>query len=119
PSRCPRPPDSGRHERDHAPDHRARPARGVTATNGGPEIRFERRGGLMVVTLNRPRALNALSLAMCQTLDAGLIAWKADPQVQAVLIKGTGERAFCAGGDIRSLYDLLTNKGIRAAEEFY
>jgi enoyl-CoA hydratase len=91
----------------------------VTATNGEPEIRFERRGGLMVVTLNRPRALNALSLPMCQALDAGLIAWKSDPQVRAVLIKGTGGRAFCAGGDIRSLYDLLTTKGIGAAADFY
>ena len=84
-----------------------------------PEIRFERRGALMVVTLNRPRALNALSFAMCQALDAGLTAWRADPEVGAVLIKGAGERAFCAGGDIRSLYDLLTTKGIAAAVDFY
>ena len=87
--------------------------------SSGPEIRFERRGGLVVVTLNRPRALNALSLAMCQALDAGLIAWRADPKVRAVLIKGTGERAFCAGGDIRSLYELLTTKGLAAAVDFY
>lgn len=84
-----------------------------------PEIRFERRGDLVVVTLNRPRALNALSLAMCQALDAGLIAWRADPEVRAVLIKGAGERAFCAGGDIRSLYETLTTEGVAAAAGFY
>jgi enoyl-CoA hydratase len=84
-----------------------------------PEIRFERRGGLIVVTLNRPRALNALSLAMCQALDAGLIAWRADPEVCAVLIKGAGERAFCAGGDIRTLYETLTTEGVAAAAGFY
>ncbi len=54
------------------------------------EIRFERRGGLVVVILNRPRALNALSLSMCQALDAGLAEWQADPAVDAVLIKGDG-----------------------------
>ena len=73
----------------------------------------------MVVTLNRPRALNALSRAMCEALDAGLVAWRADPEVRAVLIKGAGERAFCAGGDIRSLYDLLTTGGVAAAADFY
>ena len=73
----------------------------------------------MVVTLNRPRALNALSFAMCQALDAGLSAWRTDPEVRAVVIKGTGERAFCAGGDIRSLYDLMTTRGIQAAADFY
>jgi enoyl-CoA hydratase len=83
------------------------------------EIRFERRGGLMVVTLSRPRALNALSLAMCQALDAGLAEWQADPAVRAVLIKGTGERAFCAGGDIRALYRTLVSEGVEEAVHFY
>jgi enoyl-CoA hydratase len=91
----------------------------VTTVSGEPEIRFERRGGLVVVTLNRPRALNALSLAMCKALDAGLISWRADPEVQAALIKGTGERAFCAGGDIRNLYETLTAEGVEAAAAFY
>ncbi len=84
-----------------------------------PEIRFEHRGGLVVVTLNRPRALNALSLPMCQALDAGLTDWRADPDVQAVLIKGAGERAFCAGGDIRWLHGVLTTEGVGAAARFY
>ncbi len=84
-----------------------------------PEIRLERRGGLVVVTLNRPRALNALSLPMCQALDSGLIAWRADPDIHAVLIKGAGERAFCAGGDIRWLHGVLTTEGVAAAARFY
>ena len=71
------------------------------------EIIFTQRGGLAVITLNRPKALNAISLAMCRALDQKLIEWRADASVQAVLIKGTGERAFCAGGDIRRLYELL------------
>jgi enoyl-CoA hydratase len=83
------------------------------------EIRLACRGGLMVVTLNRPRALNALSLAMCRTLAAGLSSWQADPEVRAVLVKGEGERAFCAGGDIRWLHGVLTSKGVAAAVRFY
>lgn len=83
------------------------------------EIRIQRRGGLVVVLLNRPRALNALSLAMCRALDEGLRRWQADPEVHAVLIKGSGERAFCAGGDIRWLYDLLMSRGEAEALGFY
>ena len=85
----------------------------------GDDIRLERRGGLVVVTLNRPRALNALTMPMCQTLDAGLTSWQADPSVHAVLIKGAGERAFCAGGDVRWLYGVLTSEGVAAAVRFY
>jgi enoyl-CoA hydratase len=83
------------------------------------EIQFARRGDLMVVTLNRPRALNALTLPMCRALDEGLRAWQADPEVGAVLIKGVGERAFCAGGDIRWLHGVLTSEGVAAASRFY
>jgi enoyl-CoA hydratase len=83
------------------------------------EIRIERRGGLVAVVLNRPRALNALSYEMCQVLDDGLRRWQADPAVHAVLIKGAGERAFCAGGDIRWLYQVLTTRGEDEALRFY
>ena len=85
----------------------------------GDDIRLERRGGLVAVTLNRPRALNALTMPMCQALAAGLASWQADPSVHAVLIKGAGERAFCAGGDIRWLYGVLTAEGVAAATRFY
>ena len=85
----------------------------------GPELMVERQGHLVVVTLNRPKALNALSLAMCRGLDAGLAEWQAHPEVHAVLIKGAGERAFCAGGDIRRLYEILTGEGVEAAVGFY
>jgi enoyl-CoA hydratase len=83
------------------------------------EIRFAPRGDLMVVTLDRPRALNALTMAMCRALDEGLRAWQADPEIGAVLIKGEGDRAFCAGGDIRWLYGVLTSEGVAAACRFY
>ena len=68
-------------------------------------ILFERRGRLAIVTLNRPAALNALTLDMIRQLDRKLADWAVDPSVGAVVIRGAGERAFCAGGDVRALYD--------------
>lgn len=69
------------------------------------DILFELRGGLGVVTLNRPRALNALTLPMCIALDEQLAAWDADAAVQAIVIRGEGDRAFCAGGDVRAIWE--------------
>ncbi len=69
------------------------------------EILFERRGAIGLVTLNRPKALNALTLGMIRLFDPQLRAWNADPEVKAVVIRGAGERAFCAGGDVVSLYE--------------
>ena len=69
------------------------------------EIIFEQKGQLGVITLNRPKALNALTHEMAIALDEKLQAWAADDSIQAALIKGTGEKAFCAGGDIVKLYN--------------
>ena len=69
------------------------------------EILFERRGAAGIVTLNRPKALNALNRDMCLALKPQLEAWAVDPAVALVVIKAAGEKAFCAGGDIRALHD--------------
>jgi len=69
------------------------------------EVLFERRGALGLITLNRPKALNALTHEMCLAMKAQLDQWARDDTVKTVVIRGTGERAFCAGGDIRALYD--------------
>jgi len=55
------------------------------------------------ITLNRPKALHALTPDMCQIMIDALLAWRDDPAVEIVLIDHSGERGFCAGGDIRSL----------------
>ena len=57
------------------------------------------------LTLNRPSALNTLDLPMVTQLYRHLSAWERDPQIVAVTLRGAGEKAFCAGGDIRMLYD--------------
>jgi enoyl-CoA hydratase/carnithine racemase len=62
-------------------------------------------GALRRITLNRPHALNALTLEMAIAMTELLREWQADPKVGAVLFDGAGERGFCAGGDIRALYD--------------
>lgn len=61
-----------------------------------------------VMTLNTPKSLNALSVDMCQLLSAQLEQWQADEQVVALVLKGAGDKAFCAGGDIRKLYDSMS-----------
>ena len=70
------------------------------------EILFERRGAAGIVTLNRPKALNAVTHGMVHALSAQLAAWADDDAVTRVIVMANGERAFSAGGDIRHLYDL-------------
>ncbi|MDO8840176.1 MAG: enoyl-CoA hydratase/isomerase family protein [Parvibaculum sp.] len=73
--------------------------------NGEDEVLFERRGVAGIITLNRPKALNALTLGMVRAIHPQLIAWADDPKIHCVVIEAAGDRAFCAGGDIRALYD--------------
>ena len=61
-----------------------------------------------IMTLNTPKSLNALSVEMCQLLSQQLEQWQCDEQVVALLLKGAGDKAFCAGGDIRRLYDSMS-----------
>ncbi len=72
---------------------------------GDADILFERRGVLGLITLNRPKALNALTHDMALLLERQLDLWRDDPGVAVVAIQGAGDKAFCAGGDIRALYD--------------
>ena len=68
-----------------------------------PETLVERRGRAGWITLNRPRALNALTLGMVREISAALDAFERDANVEFVVVTGAGERAFCAGGDVRWL----------------
>ena len=71
-----------------------------------PEIIFSRQGRAGVITLNRPKALNALTHNMVRLMHPQLQEWANDENIERVIIGGTGEKAFCAGGDVRALYDL-------------
>lgn len=63
-------------------------------------------GNLGMITLNRPQTLNALSVEMILALDKQLKSWAQNPNIKAVIIQGAGEKAFCAGGDIRRVYEI-------------
>lgn len=76
------------------------------ATAGGQRVGCAR--------LNAPKSLNALSLSMIRLLDQQLRRWEADPEIACVLLHGTGDKAFCAGGDVRNLYHAIKEAGASA-----
>ena len=68
-----------------------------------PEVLARLDGAVGRLTLNRPKALHALTLGMCELMTEALLAWRDDPAVELILLDHAGERGFCAGGDIRML----------------
>lgn len=69
------------------------------------EIRTE--GHLGVISLNRPEAINALSLGMIEGITSALVAWRDDPAIGAILFTGNGPKGFCSGGDVRAARALV------------
>ncbi|KAB2847016.1 MAG: enoyl-CoA hydratase/isomerase family protein [Hyphomicrobiaceae bacterium] len=69
------------------------------------DLIIRREGTAGRITLNRPKALNALNAGMLAAIAPALEAWREDPDVELIIIDGTGERGLCAGGDIRAMYD--------------
>lgn len=68
------------------------------------EILFEVKDGLGVMTLNRPKVLNSLSHTIILEMERMMPQWEKDPAIKAVILRGAGDRAFCAGGDVAGLY---------------
>ena len=83
-----------------------------------PEVMVRVEGCAGRLTLNRPRALNALTTAMCETINEALLAWTGDQAVRLVLIDHAGERGFCAGGDIRKVAESGRTDGVEARRFF-
>jgi enoyl-CoA hydratase len=71
-----------------------------------PDIVFDRRGAAGIVALNRPTALNALTLQMIRLLRAQLESWRAERSITRIIVTAAPGRAFSAGGDLREIYDL-------------
>ena len=69
------------------------------------EIQLHRADGIATLTINRPQALNALTLENHRRFASALAGWAEDPAVRAVVLRGAGDRAFCAGGDVRAVYE--------------
>ncbi|MCR5880331.1 enoyl-CoA hydratase/isomerase family protein [Phenylobacterium sp. J367] len=84
-----------------------------------PEVITRVEGQVGRITLNRPKALHALTTDMCRLMIEALVAWRADPGVKLVLLDHSGERGFCAGGDIRMLAESGAGDGAAAREFFH
>ncbi|MGN5377577.1 enoyl-CoA hydratase/isomerase family protein [Streptomyces lasalocidi] len=80
-------------------------ATGAGLPHGDDTVLFHTAGRAAHITLNRPKALNALDHEMVRRIDAALTAWEHDPAVRTVVLTGAGERGLCAGGDIRAIHD--------------
>ncbi|XP_020624992.1 3-hydroxyisobutyryl-CoA hydrolase, mitochondrial-like [Orbicella faveolata] len=76
-----------------------------TSAEMDTEVLLEIKNKVGMITLNRPKALNALNLNMIRQIYPVLKKWDVDPAVGLVVIKGAGDRAFCAGGDVRAVAD--------------
>ncbi|XP_024053525.2 3-hydroxyisobutyryl-CoA hydrolase, mitochondrial isoform X2 [Terrapene carolina triunguis] len=87
-------------------------------TDSAAEVLLEKRGCAGVITMNRPKALNALNLPMIRQIYPQLKTWEKDPETFLIIIKGTGGKAFCAGGDIRAITD-AGKVGDRLAQDFF
>lgn len=71
------------------------------------DLIIEQKNGVGHIILNRPKALNSINLNMVRAMHACLKSWAGDDSVNVVVVSGAGDRAFCAGGDIRSLYESM------------
>ena len=79
--------------------------------NTEPEVIVDVVDGVGRLTLNRPRAINALTLGMIRTLQAALDAWRDDAGVTAVELRGAGERGLCSGADVRAIRQVVLDGG--------
>jgi enoyl-CoA hydratase len=77
----------------------------VAAVADEGDLIVRREGSAGIIRLNRPKAINAMTLEMSEGIDAALDQFEADPAVAAIVLEGAGERGLCAGGDIRGLYE--------------
>ncbi len=80
-------------------------AQAAAVAGAEPDVIVRREGAAGVIRLNRPKALNAMTLEMSLAIDAALDQFETDPAVALVLLEGAGDRGLCAGGDIRGLYE--------------
>lgn len=88
-------------------------------TDTAPEILTEAAGGIRILTLNRPKAINSLTHSMVTTMHSLLRDWAADDDVEAVVVRGAGERGLCAGGDIVAIYESIHTDGGAATRKFW
>ncbi len=84
-------------------------AAAVTESEG--DLIARREGAAGIIRLNRPKAINAVTLEMFRDIDKALDRFETDPEVAVIVLEGAGERGLCAGGDIRALWESSKVKG--------
>ncbi|XP_030641753.1 3-hydroxyisobutyryl-CoA hydrolase, mitochondrial isoform X1 [Chanos chanos] len=90
----------------------------MMSSHVGSEVLLETVGNAGVITLNRPKALNALNISMIRCMFPQLKKWEKDSETDIVIIKGAGGKAFCAGGDIRAVTE-AGKSGDSLAKDFF
>lgn len=109
------------HGRDAGPRGRAGRASNVARVSDAADptvlVRTER--GVGHLTLNRPRAINALEIGMIHALAAALDRWESDADIEVVLLDGAGERGLCAGGDVRGLREWVVAGRVDETATFF
>lgn len=91
----------------------------ASAGDASPTVVVRREGPVGHITLNRPRALNALTVEMVRVIAGALDAWSDDDRVRVVLLDGAGDHAFCAGGDIRVFRESALSGDPSRSETFW
>jgi enoyl-CoA hydratase len=91
----------------------------VSDTTTEPTIIARREGAVGTLLMNRPKTLNALDLAMIRGFQSALDAWTGDAAVRLVVLEGAGGRAFCAGGDVRSIRESAIAGDTASIESFF
>src|SRR5438445_4186577 len=83
----------------------------AAAADSEGDLIARREGSAGIIRLNRPKAINAVTLEMFRDIDKALDGFEADPAVSVIVLEGAGERGLCAGGDIRALYESSKVRG--------
>ena len=83
------------------------------------EVLINKENSTIILTLNRERVLNALNLNMVRIISENISSWNDDDSISGVLLKGAGEKAFCAGGDIVSVYHSKNDKDNNLSYNFF
>ncbi|CAK9304437.1 unnamed protein product [Gordionus sp. m RMFG-2023] len=82
-------------------------------------VLFEKINGVGIITLNKPKVLNAIDLTMIRKIFPKLLEWEKDSQVKMVYIKGEGNKAFCAGGDVKAVTESAQKNDFKLGETFF
>ena len=83
------------------------------------EVLINKENSTIILTLNRERVLNALNLNMVRIISENISSWNDDNDISGVLLRGAGEKAFCAGGDIVSVYHSKNDEGNNLSYDFF